>query len=353
MPTSTNANSYRSRLTTRREFKAGEVLQTRSVARALKARILLVFLVICASEFGETEAKDSSRPRILVTNPEGSKAAGFAKCIQILAKEADVFFSIPSTNKHSYTATLNSLAQEPSDDGSSFKAGRSFELKRTSIGGVSGWTINGSPSDVAEVAIGKAGNDGALDLLLSFTAHGVCVGYDLRTCSAVHAAEVGVNYAIPSIVFHMHPACVNDGCMEKSLALVLQVLEKIRAGNGWPKDLALSVCAPHHPKTVIETSMGSVGLKIVAIPDAQKNDTEVTPSFNVDIPAVMRPGTDLHHHYWPEASPAGAITITPIKVDWTATEALPVLKSWNLKINDGATNPAPPSLKSSDGAKSK
>lgn len=234
--------------------------------------------------------------RILITNDDGIEAEG----IRVLTTWATALGEV----------TVVAPKFEQSAKSQSIVLRKPFEVRKIDVFSdlkVTAYSVDSTPADCVRLAVDKFGE---FDLVFSGVNRGLNIGYDISysgTCAAVFEA----NYAkIPAVAFSTVP---NDFIhAEKALDTVWEYFEKNKL---------LSLCdiynvnIPEEPRGIMITRQGGAYFRD-HFTECEK-DMFVTSTF-----IASKKGDNDDIHYDTEAVFSGYISIMPMTVDHTNTEAL-------------------------------
>lgn len=188
--------------------------------------------------------------------------------------------------------------------------------------------LNGSPADCVRFGILYILRH-KVDLVVSGINAGVNLGEDVIYSGTVAAAIEGLMLHVPGFAVSQPP-----GADEKQYAAATRFavqLGRLVLKNGLPKDICLNVNVPALKKNGFRKIYGArvvhlghrvYGKKITIRRDPRGSSYYWLLSKNVG--GVPTPGSDV------EAFEKGYITVTPLRLDWTAKEFMPELKKWAL-----------------------
>lgn len=265
--------------------------------------------------WGSARAADTATPfRILLTNDDGIRAEGLialAKAIRTLDVEVTVVAPAEDRSGFSHALTY----REP------FRV----EEVRSEKGELFGYSLNGTPADAALLGIKVLMAEHPPDLVISGINRGENLGAVAHISGTVGAAMEATILGLPAIAISMGRAQPMDysyaAKVAKAIALVVRK-------NGLAKGTCLNVNVPALPESQIK------GLVVVPQSDwrgdirhEQRTDLFGRPyflrGFSPTTPEAP-PDTDV------SAFSRGRVTVTPIKLDWTAREMLPEIEEWGL-----------------------
>lgn len=243
--------------------------------------------------------------KILVSNDDGYLAKGINALAKALSAIADVVVVAPDRNHSgaSNSLTLNSpLRIHKVDEGHYF--------------------VNGTPSDCVHLAL-----SGFLDLdpdiVVSGVNHGANLGDDVIYSGTVAAAMEGRFLGLPAIAVSL----VGDhGVHFDTAARVAADLVTRLKTDPLPSDVILNVNVPDRPHKDLEGIRSArLGFRHRSEPLVREKDPRNRTIYWIGPAGEGQDagrGTDF------EAIDQGAVAVTPLKVDLTRHEALPLVAKW-------------------------
>jgi 5'-nucleotidase len=248
---------------------------------------------------------DLSNARILVTNDDGIHAPG----IEVLERIArslspDVWTVAPDVEQ---SGTSHSLTLR-----------RPLRLRKY---GERRYSVDGTPTDCALLAINHVLKDRRPDLVLSGVNGGANLGEDVTYSGTIAAAMESTLLGVPSIAFSQ----VNRGLGEPPFVIAErhgpEVIRKLTSVS-WPVGVLMNVNFPDTPG-VTGIRVGRQGRRISTIELIEGRDPKNRPyvwigDFTND--ETAEPDTDL------DAVMHGAIAVTPLHLDLTHDPSLALLR---------------------------
>jgi len=247
--------------------------------------------------------------KILVSNDDGYLAKGINVLAESLAEVADVTVVAPDRN---YSGASNSLTLHSP-----------LRIRRVRDGC---YCVNGTPSDSVHLAL-SGYLDFEPDLVVSGINHGANLGDDVIYSGTVAAAMEGRFLGLPAMAVSL----VLDGGehYESAARVVLALLEGLPPAKIPPATI-LNVNVPDRPYEQIRGVRATrLGHRHKAEPVVRARDPRGHPIYWVGPPGSEQdagPGTDLH------AVREGYASVTPIAVDLTRHDALPVTEAWVAQV---------------------
>lgn len=192
------------------------------------------------------------------------------------------------------------------------------------------WSVSGTPVDSVFIGLGHILEGARPDLVLSGINHGPNVGYDIYYSGTVGAAREALIHGVPSVALSLSGRAPLP--FDAIRPVVRWVLERV-AAHGVPAETLLNVNLPC-PRTTDDGAswLGVPGLRGARVTRlgrrfygnevVYREDPRGRPYFWIGgaFPRIDRvEGTDC------EAVRQGYVSITPIGLDVTATDALSAL----------------------------
>lgn len=251
---------------------------------------------------------------ILVTNDDGVQAPGLLALAQEIRKLGQVTVFAPDKN---WSASGHVKTME-----------RPLRVRETVLGdGSPAFTSDGAPSDcVALPLLGLL--EGQIDLVVSGINPNVNIGHDVTYSGTVTAAMEAAIAGVPGVAVSLdspenHGTQWDYGAAAKVGRRVAgRVLE-----DGLPKGVLLNVNVPYLGEDELKGyAITRQGLRVYRDALDKRLDPRGVPYYWIggDAPTgVDEPGTDFG------ALQAGYVSITPLQLDLTASEAMETLKNWD------------------------
>ncbi len=248
-----------------------------------------------------------SKSRILVTNDDGIHAPGI-EVLERIARtlSSDVWTVAPDVEQsgaaHSLTLRRPLRVRKLAD--------RRF-------------SVDGTPTDCALLAVNHVLKDGRPDLVLSGINGGANLGEDVTYSGTIAAAMEATLLGVPSIALSQ----VNRGVGEPPFAIAeryaAEVIRRLISVS-WPLGVLMNVNFPDTGgQPVSGIRIGRQGRRTSTIELIEGRDPKARPyiwigDFTSD--ETAEPGTDL------EAVMQGAIAVTPLHLDLTHDPSLALLR---------------------------
>lgn len=250
---------------------------------------------------------DLSSARILISNDDGINAPGIALLERVaLTLSPDVWVVAPQTEQsaasHSLTVRRPLRLHEVSE--------RHF-------------AVDGTPTDSVFLAIRQLLRKKRPTLVLSGCNLGCNIASDITYSGTVAAAMEGTLLGVPSIALSQY---YQDGREIKWDTVEHGAPDIIRklVSQGWPRDVLINVNFPDvEADAVTGIEIVRQGHRRVCDALSRRLDPHGQPYFWIGgerVPDHGMPGTDLN------AIARGAISITPLAVDFTARDSIAALE---------------------------
>jgi 5'-nucleotidase len=257
----------------------------------------------------QTEAR---RPRILVTNDDGYSSEGIAALAGALSAFADVLVVAPLSNESGASQSHRAYKRE------------SIRVSKVSIGDhLTGYAIDGSPTDCVFLGVRIFGEDRPFDLVVSGINYGENIGKTYGYSGTIGAAFEALGNDIPGIAVSQSKQRAEFATAAEFAALITQRV----LAQPLDKGVLLSVNIPD----------GEITCVTAAPPDGPGYDMEIRPIGEDDGDMLYtsvrvpndnpEPGTDL----W--AFRNGCITLTPLQLDRSHRPSLETIAGWEPSLN--------------------
>jgi 5'-nucleotidase len=243
--------------------------------------------------------------KILVSNDDGYLATGINVLTDALSEIADVVVVAPDRNR---SAASNSLTlHDP--------------LRVTKVG-ENRYTVNGTPSDCVHLAL-SGFLDEEPDLVVSGINHGANLGDDVIYSGTVAAATEGRFLGLPTIAVSL----VGDKLkhFDTAARVATELVQRLER-DPLPSEFIFNVNVPDRPYDELTGIwISRLGYRHKSEPIVKSTDPHGRTIYWVGPAGTGQDageGTDFH------AIAAGAAAVTPLKVDLTRHEALPLVTEW-------------------------
>ncbi|NMB54749.1 MAG: 5'/3'-nucleotidase SurE [Leptolinea sp.] len=251
---------------------------------------------------------------IVVTNDDGVNAPGLLALAKALMKLGQVSIVAPDHNwsASGHVKTLHRplrVKEIELDDGTPARA------------------CDGAPSDcIALAALGLVPEP--IDFVVAGINPNANLGHDVTYSGTVTAAMEGAIWSIPSVAISLDAPEYHRGPLDYSVSAEIgrQIVDKF-SKNPLSPGVLLNVNVPYLPLVEIKGfSITRQGLRIYRDELVKREDPRGLPYYWIggDAPSgVEEQGTDIGE------LAAGFVSITPLKLDLTAHQAIEVITKWN------------------------
>ena len=254
---------------------------------------------------------------ILVTNDDGVHAPGLLALTQALARLGRVTVLAPERNwsASGHVKTLH----------------RPLRVSETHLAdGTPALAADGAPSDC--VALGLLGLiEQPVDLVASGINPHANLGHDVTYSGTVTAAMEAVIAGVPGIAVSLdspedHPGPLDYGpAAQVAASLVEQISRRMP-----PKGVVLNLNVPNGPVEAMRgIAVTRQGLRVYRDELVRRDDPRGRPYYWIggqSPTGVADAGTDFG------ALASGFVSITPLQLDLTAHDQIPILESWKLQL---------------------
>ncbi len=243
--------------------------------------------------------------RILVSNDDGYDAAGIAALADAMRDLGEVIVVAPERNR---SGASNSLTLD-----------RSLHVRRASNGF---YYVDGTPTDCVHIAA-----TGLLehkpDLVVSGINNGANMGDDTIYSGTVAAAMEGYLFGLPAFAFSL---TTRDWSHLDTAARVARDLVSRHCAGALPGPFLLNVNIPGVPYAALNGVRSTrLGKRHPSEPVVKGVDEQGGPAYWIGPAGAAKdsgPGTDFH------ALATGCVSVTPLHVDLTRAEHVPVVADW-------------------------
>lgn len=243
--------------------------------------------------------------KILVSNDDGYLAKGIITLAEALGEIAEVVVVAPDRN---HSGASNSLTLTSPLRIHKVAEGRYF--------------VNGTPSDCVHLAL-SGYLDFEPDIVVSGVNHGANLGDDVIYSGTVAAAMEGRFLGFPAIAVSL--VGHRGGHFDTAARVAKELVERLEK-SPLPSDSILNVNVPDRPYEEINGIRASrLGFRHRSEPLVRTKDPHGRTIYWIGPAGTGQdagPGTDF------EALESGAVAVTPLKVDLTRHEALPLVREW-------------------------
>lgn len=243
--------------------------------------------------------------RILVSNDDGYLAPGLAALVEVARRYGEVTVVAPEQN---HSGASNSLTLS-----------RPLTVSRADNGF---FFVNGTPTDCVHIALTGL-LDERPDLVLSGINNGQNMGDDTLYSGTVAAAMEGHLFGIPSIAFSLVDKgwAQLDGAAHWVGLLLARYME-----SPLTAPLLLNVNLPNLPASAVRGIVGTrLGKRHPSEPVIRAQNPRGEPIYWIGAAGGAKeagPGTDFH------ATAEGWVSVTPLQIDLTHVEQLPLVTQW-------------------------
>jgi 5'-nucleotidase len=243
--------------------------------------------------------------RILVSNDDGYLAPGLVALAEAMRQFGEITVVAPEQN---HSGASNSLTLS-----------RPLTVHRADNGFL---FINGTPTDCVHIAL-----TGLLehrpDLVVSGINNGQNMGDDTIYSGTVAGAMEGYLFGVPSIAFSLVER--GHAHLDSAARIASEVVARYMAAP-IPGPFLLNVNIPNLPYAEVRGIVGTrLGKRHHAEPVVRSENPRGETIYWVGGAGTARdagPGTDFH------ATANGYVSVTPLQVDLTHDEQLPIVSSW-------------------------
>jgi 5'-nucleotidase len=267
-----------------------------------------------------------------LTNDDGIEAPGLRVLLRALKPLAQVTLFAPDHNWSAagHTKTMHkplrvgeyTFADRPLDPAQHQPSNDASPLSETLEAGVAAYTTTGAPSDCVALALLGILHDKP-DLVVSGINQGPNLGYDLTYSGTVAAAMEAVIFGLPAVAISLDSYERPDfDYAGRVAALIVQwVVER-----GLPTGTFLNVNVPcRAPTDISGVAITRLGRRVYRDVLIKRQDPRGRPYYWIggEPPGGhLDEGTDI----WAVAN--GYVSITPIHLDMTDHDLIPMLEDW-------------------------
>jgi 5'-nucleotidase len=254
---------------------------------------------------------------ILVTNDDGIQAAGLHALAQALRPLGDVTVLAPDRNwsASGHVKTMH----------------RPLRVREVELpDGTPALSSDGAPSDCVALAV-LGVLDRPIDMVVSGINPNANLGHDVTYSGTVTAAMEAAIQGLPGIAVSLDTPEGHSGARDYTPAaeVAASVARKV-IQDGLPRGLVLNVNVPYGPRQGMRgVAVTRQGLRVYRDELVRRLDPRGRPYYWIggESPSgLSEPDTD----FW--ALRENYISITPLQLDLTAVEQLPLLRAWELVI---------------------
>jgi 5'/3'-nucleotidase len=270
---------------------------------------LLIFLPLL--DFAPVDGLGTPKAplRILVTNDDGIDSPGLRSVVQALSKLGQVTVVAPEGNR-SGASSSSTVLMTPI-------LVREVEMK----GATEAWAVSGTPSDAALFGLIEKSGSAGFDLVVSGINAGSNVGNIAHYSGTVGAAMEGAAAGIPAIAISQS----NRTGFARAAKFTVEFAAKLLKEGG-PKGVVYSINVPRgNPGVPMAVKFAPMGGSYMAIKKFKSKAVEGGFEYRAQL---------KFNQAGPDASDTalfqqGTITVTPLLYDWTAQQALSMMRGWS------------------------
>jgi 5'-nucleotidase len=252
--------------------------------------------------------------RILVTNDDGVQAPGITALVDALRDVGELVVVAPDGNRSgsSMSVTFRGLVR----------------VMRHDYGnGVVGYGVNGTPADSVAFGVLEVAKEQPVDLVVSGINRGYNVGNDAHMSGTVGAARAGAIYGkVPAVAVSLTR---DDGRYEFPAQYAARVISQVKQ-RGLSPGVLLNINFPSgDPAQIKGVAITRMGSSYFGATEFHRREDPFGRTYywgTLGYTDDMTSDTDS------TAFREMMITITPLRIEWTDTELLKELHSWDLEL---------------------
>ena len=254
---------------------------------------------------------------ILVTNDDGVNAPGLLALAQAMRSLGKVTVLAPD---HNWSASGHVKTMH-----------RPIRVKETVLAdGSEAYTSDGAPSDCVALALLGFVKE-KVDLVVSGINPNANIGHDVTYSGTVTAAMEAAIAGLPAIAVSLDSPESHSAAIDfTSAARVACMLAEQVMKNGMPEDVLLNLNVPYLPLEKMKGfAITRQGLRLYHDELVRRKDPRGKPYYWIggDAPTgVLEKDTDYG------AMKEGYASVTPLKLNMTADQAIRKIKDWKIKI---------------------
>jgi 5'-nucleotidase len=249
--------------------------------------------------------------RILLSNDDGIESPLLIALHQVLVAlpEVEVVVSAPNENQSGSSHSTNGgplVVERIQHEGEFF-----------------GYAVHGRPADAVRFGLYELGKDNAFDLVVSGINRGSNVGDVSHLSGTIGAAMEGIYNGVPAIAVSQEPEGVDAAASARFTAQLVTLYRE----QGAPQGTLVSINIPGGELQGVRIRpMGDSYLQTSHYELVERaGDRSVYERERITVQSTDS-STDTYSYQ------QGYITLTPLKFDWTDTDFLDRLESWNLPL---------------------
>ena len=260
---------------------------------------------------GFTSTLSAQSYRILLSNDDGIESPLLIALHQVLVAlpEVEVVVSAPNENQSGSSHSTNGgavVVERIQHEGEFF-----------------GYAVHGRPADAVRFGLYELGKDNAFDLVVSGINRGANVGDVSHLSGTIGAAMEGIYHGVPAIAVSQELEGVDTAASARFTAQLVTLYRE----QGAPQGTLVSINIPGGELQGVRVRpMGDSYLQTSHYELVERaGDRSVYERERITVQSTDS-STDTY------AYQQGYITLTPLKFDWTDTDFLDRLESWNLSL---------------------
>lgn len=243
--------------------------------------------------------------RILVVNDDGISASGLKALVAALDPLGEIVVSAPAANRSGSSRSTEMLS-------------RALQVARAEIPGAeAAWSVDGTPADATTYGLRALAGERGFDLTVSGINAGSNVGGFAYLSGTVGAALQSASMGVPAFAISLE-----RGGSEEVAARYAADFARAWLERGASADVAYTINVPRQLETALTARAARVGpepmmvtgFEVGADGAARARLTGLTDLPNADTDTALLMG--------------GAITVVPLRTDWTHDPALAALPAW-------------------------
>lgn len=255
--------------------------------------------------------------QILVTNDDGIDAPGLHELVKALSALGSVTVVAPDRNRSGSSHSIDSIQ------------GPMVVTPRTIAHAQAAYAASGKPADAVALGLIQFGPPSNYDIVVSGINAGANVGLVAHYSGTVGAACEALYHGVPAVAVSLEKSSTHDYSLAANFAM--RFVEELLIRGPVPGVL-YSINVPSHDSQQITGTdaapMGGSFFRIVGYQQGMDQFGNTTYQPQLDYQNPVPGGSDS------EAYQQGRITVTPLRLNWTDSDALAELESWGLGWQD-------------------